>query len=62
MHPLMEHIPMDFVAGYIGCWRGLNPFRKDEQPHCQDPTNARFRESKIEIVQKEYRYGLHGMY
>ena len=50
MHPLMEHIPMDFVAGYIGCWRGLNPFRKDEQPHCQDPTNARFRESKIEIV------------
>lgn len=50
MHPLMEHIPMDFVAGYIGCWHGLNPFRKDEEPQCRDINNGRFRESKIEIV------------
>lgn len=50
MHPLMEHIPMDFVAGYIGCFRGLNPFRINEQPQCNDPNQDRFRNSKIEII------------
>ena len=50
MHPLMEHIPMDFVAGYIGCFRGLNPFRNNEQPQCRDGEAARFRQSKIEII------------
>ena len=50
MHPLMEHIPMDFVAGYIGCWRGLQPFRNGEQPQCRDVDAARFRASKIEII------------
>ena len=50
MHPLMEHIPMDFVAGYIGCWRGLRPFRNGEEPQCRDGDAARFRASKIEII------------
>ena len=50
MHPLLEHIPMDFVAGYIGCWRGHNPFRKNEEPFCQDDNHDRFRNSKIEII------------
>lgn len=50
MYPLVEHIPMDFVAGYIGCWRGHNPFRKDEEPFCQDNDANRFRNSKIEII------------
>lgn len=50
MHPLMEHIPMDFVAGYIGCWHGLNPFRKGEEPQCRDNDAVRFRNSKIEII------------
>ena len=50
MYPLLEHIPMDFVAGYIGCWRGLNPFRANEKPHCDDVDCARFRNSKIEII------------
>lgn len=50
MHPLMEHIPMDFVAGYIGCWRGRAPFRNGEEPYCEDVNAARFRQSKIEII------------
>ena len=50
MHPLMEHIPMDFVAGYIGCWRGRRPFRNSEEPWCLDQDAARFRKSKIEII------------
>lgn len=50
MYPLVEHIPMDFVAGYIGCWRGHNPFRKNEEPFCKDNDATRFRNSKIEII------------
>lgn len=50
MHPLMEHIPLDFVAAYIGCFHGLNPFRKNEEPQCRDNDAARFRGSKIEII------------
>ena len=50
MHPLMEHIPMDFVAGYIGCWRGHQPFRNGEEPFCEDIDAARFRNSEIEII------------
>ena len=50
MHPLMEHIPMDFVAGYIGCWRGRRPFRNSEEPWCQDQDAARFRGSKIVVL------------
>ena len=44
------YVSMDFVAGYIGCWHGLNPFRKNEEPQCRDIDNARFRASKIEII------------
>ena len=50
MHPLMEHIPLDFVAGYIGCWRGRMPFRSGEEPYCQDGNASRFRNSEIEII------------
>ena len=50
MHPLMEHIPMDFVAGYIGCWKGMRPFRNSEEPWCKDQDAARFRQSKIVII------------
>ena len=50
MHPLMEHIPMDFVAGYIGVWRKRAPFRNGEEPYCEDVNAARFRQSKIEII------------
>ncbi len=50
MHPLMEHIPMDFIAGYIGVWRGRRPFRNGEEPYCQDQNAARFRSSKIIII------------
>ena len=50
MHPLMEHIPMDFVAGYIGVWRGRAPFRKNEEPYCEDNDARRFRQSRIEII------------
>ncbi|MCR4854682.1 MAG: hypothetical protein K5908_00805 [Erysipelotrichaceae bacterium] len=50
MHPLMEHIPMDFVAAYIGCMRGSHPFRRGEEPYCEDTDAKRFRLSEIEII------------
>ncbi len=50
MQPLMQHIPMDFVAAYIGCMRGTQPFRKDSQIHQRDAGCARFRQSKIEVI------------
>ena len=50
MHPLMEHIPMDFVAGYLGCIRGEKPFRRDEEPYCEDTDASRFRKSRIAIL------------
>ncbi len=50
MHPLMEHIPMDYVAAYYGCMRGTAPFRTDSPAHQRDPNRARFRESEIVIV------------
>lgn len=50
MHPLMEHIPLDFVAGYIGCFRDGKPYRNGEEPHCKDAEAKRFRQSRIEII------------
>ena len=50
MHPLMEHIPMDFVAGYLGCFKGRQPFRNNEEPYCEDGEASRFRASKIEVI------------
>lgn len=50
MAPLMQHIPMDFVAAYIGCMRGTEPFRADSPIHQRDKKCNRFRSSKIEII------------
>lgn len=50
MAPLMQHIPMDFVAAYIACFRGTQPFRKDSPIHQKDGPCARFRQSKLEII------------
>lgn len=50
MSAFMQHIPMDFVAAYYGCFRGTMPFRRDSDVHMKDADCARFRQSKIEIV------------
>ena len=50
MHPLMEHIPMDFVAGYLGCINNARPYRNSEEPFDRDAKADRFRLSKIEII------------
>ena len=50
MAPLMQHIPMDFVAAYIACFRGTKAFREDSPVHQQDGVCKRFRQSKIEVV------------
>lgn len=50
MAPLMQHIPMDFVAAYIGCMRGTQGFRADSPIHQRDGKCDRFRSSKLEIV------------
>ncbi len=50
MSPLMQHIPMDFVAAYIACFRNTAAFRQDSPIHQRDAACARFRQSKIEVV------------
>ena len=50
MSPLMQHIPMDFVAAYIACFRNTGAFRQDSPIHQRDAACARFRQSKIEVV------------
>ena len=50
MPPLMQHIPMDFVAAYIACFRNTGAFRQDSPIHQRDAACARFRQSKIEVV------------
>lgn len=50
MAPLMQHIPMDFVAAYIACMRGTGAFRQDSPVHQRDGACDRFRKSRIEIV------------
>lgn len=50
MAPLMQHIPMDFVAAFIACFRGTPPFRQDSSVHQQDAICARFRKSQIQIL------------
>lgn len=48
--PLMQHIPMDFVAAYIACFRGTQAFRMDSPVHQRDGACARFRQSQIVVV------------
>lgn len=50
MAPLMQHIPLDFVAAYIACFRGTGAFRKDSPIHQRDGACDRFRQSKIVVI------------
>lgn len=51
MAPLMQHIPMDFVAAYIACFRGTQAFRQDSAIHQRDGACARFRQSQLQVVE-----------
>ena len=50
MAPLMQHIPLDYVAAYIGCMRGTQAFRMDSPIHMKDAKCVRFRNSKLELI------------
>ena len=52
MAPLLQHIPFDFVAGYIGALKGVETFRKDVAifNHVNETRPNRIKESLIEIV------------
>ena len=49
-NPLMQHIPMDYVAAFFGLIKGIPDFRPDSAVHQLDLGAKRFRESKIVIV------------
>ena len=57
VNAMLEHLPLDFVAAYVGLLHGRVPFRQDTVNQNEDPsvqTNphiyGRFKLSKLEIV------------
>jgi hypothetical protein len=51
MSPLMQHIPFDFVAGYIGKLKGVEDFRRDMPLFKKmEAGKNRIKESLIEII------------
>ena len=50
INPLMQHLPMDFVAGYVGAIRGIEEFCFGSEPHKRDFYADRFRKSKMVIL------------
>ena len=49
-NPLMQHLPMDYIAAFIGGLRGCAPYRIGAPSHRDAAESSRFRSSKIEIV------------
>lgn len=49
-NPLMQHIPMDYVAAFTGLLKDIPDFRPDSPVHQLDTNAARFRQSEIVIV------------
>ncbi len=52
-NPLMQHIPMDYVAAFVGLMRGEYPYRRNQAPHDRDPHASRFIQSKMVVLGKE---------
>lgn len=53
MAPLMQHLPFDFVAGYIGALMGVAGFREDDPKWTELPfkhRKGRLKESEIVII------------
>lgn len=51
MAPIMQHIPFDYVAGYIGKLKGVEDFRTDcEIFQTMNKAPNRIKESQIEII------------
>lgn len=49
--PLMQHLPMDLVAGYIMGFKGTDCYRKEENERWGEPEGkSRIKNSKIEII------------
>lgn len=49
-NPLMQHIPMDYVAAFWGLIKGIPDFRPDSPVHQLDEGAKRFRESAVVII------------
>lgn len=49
-NPIMQHIPMDYVAAFTGLIKGIKDFRTDSPLHLLDADAVRFRQSEIVIV------------
>ncbi|MBR2671617.1 MAG: hypothetical protein IKE18_03510 [Oscillospiraceae bacterium] len=50
INPLMQHLPMDFVAGYVGAIRNIQEFCFGSEPHQLDFNADRFRKSKMVVL------------
>ncbi|MBR5340394.1 MAG: SIS domain-containing protein [Erysipelotrichaceae bacterium] len=51
MHPFMQHIPFDLVAGYIGELKGVKSFRQDDPKYNTDICNNRLKSgTEIKII------------
>ncbi len=50
INPLMQHIPIDMMAAYLGDIKGATAYRGDSPVHVLDKDCARFRQSEIVIV------------
>ena len=48
-NPLMQHIPLDYIAAYGSILKNITPFRRDNEVHQRD-TGERIRASKHVIV------------
>lgn len=49
-NPLMQHLPMDFAAAFIGELKNVPPFRLDSAVHDIDRPAYRFKKSEMVIV------------
>jgi glucosamine--fructose-6-phosphate aminotransferase (isomerizing) len=49
-NPIMQHIPMDYIAAFTGLLLGIPDFRQDSPLHKLDSNAARFRQSKVVII------------
>ncbi len=50
INPLMQHVPMDFLAAFFGLLKGIPDFRPDSPLHELDRDAKRFRQSEVVII------------
>ena len=52
LHPIMEHIPLDFIAAYLGVLKGAEPFRINSPLHQKDAPGTRYLATEIKLIKE----------